>query len=466
MNVKFFCGKSAKIEVMKDKIRILHINDLHSHFEQYPQLKRAVDDLSQTDRELIKVDLGDNVDKSHPLSDATAGRFNIALMNELGIDYATIGNNEGIGLAKDELDCLYEQAQFQPIIGNLKDEEGQPEWAKPYLVHKTKAGTKIAFLAYTFPYYLTYAPNGWQVLEPMARLEEDLARSEVMDADLVIVLSHLGVCYDEQISETYPQVNLVIGSHTHHLFEEGKLINETYLAAADRYGYFLGCIDLTVENGQMIACQIEAIPTKDYILDLDKEDEAFIKAMREEGHRRLAQEKVANLGRKLNFNETCQLVLQAVCQETDSQLTLLNTGLIMKTLGPQVTMADLQEALPHQMRMARLFVTGQELKEICREVFTKAELLKNQAIKGMGFRGKVFGELITGNFAYKNGNLLYNGRVVDSNEKFSLVLVDQYYFSSYFPTIKEKEVTLLFPDLFRELVAKYLRNNGADWDKR
>lgn len=66
------------------------------------------------------------------------------------------------------------------------------------------------------------------------------------------------------------------------------MINETYLAAADRYGYFLGCIDLTVENGQIIACQIEAIPTKDYILDLDKEDEAFIKAMREEGHRRLA----------------------------------------------------------------------------------------------------------------------------------------------------------------------------------
>ena len=299
----------------------------------------------------------------------------------------------------------------------------------------------------------------------MARLEEDLARPEVRDADIVVVLSHLGVRYDEQIAETYPQVNLVIGSHTHHLFEEGKLVNETYLAAADRYGYYLGCIDLTVENGRLIECQIEAIPTKSYILDLDKEDETFIKAMREEGHHRLAQKKVANLGRELDFDETCQLVLQAVCQETDSQLTLLNTGLIMKTLGPQVTMADLQEALPHQMRMARLVVTGQELKEICQEVFTKAELLKNQAIKGMGFRGKTFGEVITGNFAYKNGNLLYNRRVVDSNEKFSLVLVDQYYFASYFPTIKEKEVTLLFPDLLRELVAKYLGKNGANWDK-
>ena len=37
--------------------------------------------------------------------------------------------------------------------------------------------------------------------------------------------------------------------------------------------------------------------------------------------------------------------------------------------------------------------------------------------------------------------------------------------TSYFPTIKEKEVTLLFPDLLRELVAKYLGKNGANWDK-
>ena len=66
-------------------------------------------------------------------------------------------------------------------------------------------------------------------------------------------------------------------------------------------GYYLGCIDLTVENGQLIECQVEAIPTKSYILDLDKEDEAFIKAMREEGHRRLAQKKVANLGRELDL---------------------------------------------------------------------------------------------------------------------------------------------------------------------
>jgi len=157
------------------------------------------------------------------------------------------------------------------------------------LIYQTKAGTKIAFLAYTFPYYVTYAPNGWEVLNPLTQLEQDLARPEVQDSDLVVLLSHLGIRYDEQIAETYPQVNLIIGSHTHHLFEEGKLINETYLAAADRYGYYIGCIDLTVEDGQLRECQIVAIPTKTYLLDLDKEDQVFIQAMREEGYRRLAQ---------------------------------------------------------------------------------------------------------------------------------------------------------------------------------
>lgn len=45
----------------------------------------------------------------------------------------------------------------------------------------------------------------------------------------------------------------------------------------------------------------------------------------------------------------------------------------MKTLlGPQVTMAELQEALPHQMRMVLSSRDSQELKEICQEVFTKA----------------------------------------------------------------------------------------------
>lgn len=64
----------------------------------------------------------------HPLSDATKGKANVELMNQLGIDFATIGNNEGIGLSKEELNKVYDEANFTLIIGNLKDEGKQPVW--------------------------------------------------------------------------------------------------------------------------------------------------------------------------------------------------------------------------------------------------------------------------------------------------------------------------------------------------
>ncbi len=54
------------------------------------------------------------MDRSHPLSDTTMGVL-MYMMNELGIDYATIGNNEGIGLAKNRLDCIF----MSKLIFNL-----------------------------------------------------------------------------------------------------------------------------------------------------------------------------------------------------------------------------------------------------------------------------------------------------------------------------------------------------------
>ena len=56
----------------------------------------------------------------------------------------------------------------------------------PILFTKLKLVQKLLSWPIPFPITLPMLPNGWQVLEPMARLEEDLARSEVRDADLVM----------------------------------------------------------------------------------------------------------------------------------------------------------------------------------------------------------------------------------------------------------------------------------------
>ncbi|MGT2637481.1 bifunctional metallophosphatase/5'-nucleotidase [Streptococcus ratti] len=442
---------------MKENLRILHINDLHSHFEAYPKIKRFFDERSKTAKEVLRLDIGDNVDKSHPLTDSTAGRINVDLMNALGINFATIGNNEGIGLAKDEINQLYDEADFQVILGNLRDKKGRPAWAQPYIIYETTAGTKLALLAYTFPYYLTYKPNGWQVLDAVASLKKDLEKPEVQAADFRILLSHLGVRIDEKIAHEIPEIDLIIGAHTHHVFEEGEVINGTYLAAAGRYGDHVGQIDLAFEDHRLTDITIEAISTSD--LDYEKGDRDFAVDLFEQGERLLAADVICKLSRKPTLEECAEMVMEAMVQSAGADLTIINTGLIVEPFSSTVTKATLHKSLPHQMRLVTLQVNKEELLEICQDIFAQADLLANQQIRGMGFRGKQFGRVVTSGFTYKNGKIVYNNKVTSKKDKLSLVLVDQYYFAPYFSSINSRQGQLLFPDLLRQTVEKYLRGD-------
>lgn len=440
---------------MIEKIRLLHLNDLHSHLEAFPKVSRFFRDASQTDSQVIKLDLGDNIDRSHSLSDATRGEANVELMNQLGIDFATIGNNEGIGLGKDDLNKVYDKADFTLIIGNLKDEGKQPSWASPYSIYETAMGTKIAFLAYTFPYYKTYAPNGWQIENPISALKRDLQIPEIANADIRILLSHLGIRVDEKITEEVDHIDLIIGSHTHHVFEDGACLNGTYMACAGKYGQHVGEINMEITNHRLSQISIMAHETSH--MATKKGDHEQVRGFLEQGEALLAQTPVASLSEDLNEEASLKLIMDAMVDYAGADLAIINSGLLLAPFRQELSRKDLHISLPHQMRLATITVTEQDLLNICQEMFEKAELLKNQEIRGMGFRGKRFGHLLTKGFEYKNEKIVYNRRVIGKSDTMKLVVVDQYYFASYFSRLKEMQAELLFPDLLREVLEIYIK---------
>lgn len=439
---------------MIEKLTILHLNDWHSHFETYPKIKRFFQDYPK-ESEVIRVDVGDNIDRWHPMTDVTQGKFNVRLMNELGIDFATIGNNEGIGLAKKMLNQVYSAADFDVILGNLEDESGRPNCARPYKIYETDAGTKIAFLAYTFPYELTYKPGGWQVLDPIACLKRDLELPEVKNADFHVLLSHLGLPFDEKITAEVPEIDLIIGAHTHHVFEDGACLNGTYLAAAGKYGQFVGEINLTFNEHELSDITIHAHETSH--MPSKPGDKEWIEKVEDDGRTLLSQQLVTYFDRDLTLEESCQLVMEAMKDYAKADIAMINSGLVVAPFSKKITRDTLHHSLPHQMRLARLEVTIDDLTTICQDVFSQAKLLANQQIRGMGFRGKEFGTVFTSGFDYKNGKIVYNKKVTNEKDTISLVLVDQYYFARYFETIKSHQAELLFPELLRELVENYLK---------
>src|SRR5699024_3366913 len=98
-------------------------------------------------------DIGDFADRFHPLTEGTMGQGNTDLLNDIGVNAVTIGNNEGITLPFSALNHLYDAANFDVIVANLFYKDGsRPAWAKPYEVYETKQAKKIIVTGVTTYY--------------------------------------------------------------------------------------------------------------------------------------------------------------------------------------------------------------------------------------------------------------------------------------------------------------------------
>src|SRR5699024_5495697 len=134
-----------------ESIYLYFTNDLHSDFEQWPRtagyLKRMKNRRQARTDTCYLVDVGDHMDRVHPISEAFMGKANVKLMNEIGYDVVTIGNNEGITISHEDLYELYDEAEFDVVVSNLKHIEGNPpSWLLESKVMESSSGVRIGFL--------------------------------------------------------------------------------------------------------------------------------------------------------------------------------------------------------------------------------------------------------------------------------------------------------------------------------
>jgi 2',3'-cyclic-nucleotide 2'-phosphodiesterase (5'-nucleotidase family) len=443
-------------------LKILHLNDLHSHFENYPKITRFFSEKSAGFSDVLRFDLGDNIDRSHPLSEATLGKANIALMNDLQLTAATIGNNEGLGLQKAVLDGLYDRANFDVVLANLKDKGVQPSWAVDKKTVTTSFGMTIDIFGLTAPYPLAYPPMGWDILDPEQVLAEHLSKSK---ADFTILLSHLGWRFDEKAASQFDKLNLIIGAHTHHLYEYGKYIDETMLAAAGRYGEHVG--EITLRFDDAFRCiQSEMIAENTHHLATRPGDKEFIEKLAGQGHALLQADVIAQLPRALPNAfpdyEATHFVADIFAQAYQVPAVIVNSGMIVQPIPQNLTRDALHEVLPHSIRLVKFTVTGAELTEMLAELYDVGNYLKTQKIVGMGFRGKVFGDIVTSGLTSEAGQISYQGAPVLADQTYTVLLPDQYLFAAYFPKLKNLgRAEIQFPRLMREIVADYLTEKGA-----
>ncbi|MGN7477551.1 bifunctional metallophosphatase/5'-nucleotidase [Solibacillus silvestris] len=448
---------------MREIIHIFHTNDLHSHFtywkrsQSFIQMQRKI--LSERGETSFLVDLGDHLDRSNLYTEATLGKGNIEMLNEAEYDVVTIGNNEGITLPYDVLYHLYDEAQFEVIVGNLYSQYGEnPGWMKPYTILTTKHGTKIAVIAATAEFELFYKELGWEVTNPRAELIK-LAFELKKQADILICLSHLGITEDELLAQECPIIDVIFGSHTHHVFEHGHVENNVLLTGGGKFGQYTG--QLTMEYDHSTRSLIEKSDRlhENALLPEVENEEKWLSHLQIEA-KSILEKPIFTLTKTFNkewFHRSQLSDLFAECMHdyTNADCVMFNAGIFVEPLRRGlISTYDIHKILPHPINICVVHITGNELKEIF--IQSENEEWPRLELKGLGFRGIIFGKILNyGVKITKQRELYINGELMEPEKVYRLATLDLFTFGYFFPSFKYAKKQYFLPEFIRDVFKSY-----------
>ncbi len=462
------------------RIHIIHMNDLHSHFDNMKKIttyiKKTRAELEQKDDKLIIVDLGDHMDRMRIETEGTSGLSNVEILNLWQTDVITIGNNEGLTFTKDKLSKAYQTGNFKIVACNMLDADTNrlPQWLNEYWI-QTVNGIRIAWIGATAPYEIFYRLQGWIVENPISKIREIV--NEIRDqADIIILMSHLGIRADKKIAEEIDAIDVILGAHTHRLFENGiKNENQPLICQVGIFGEKIGhlTIDYNFNKQEIDLIQENTISMEHFAEDI--ETRALInknKIIAKE----VLSEPVARLTHPLSISIDAEsplanLLADGIKKWVDAEISFVNAGQLLEGLEEGiVTKEKIHEICPSPINACKVTLSGKQIKLTLEQ--SLLDEFKYSNAKGYGFRGKQLGSLsISGmnvwyNMVnpsnYKIEKILINGEILKEEKEYSVGTLDMFTFGGGYYLIKEgKNIQYFLPEFIRDILEQQLVNETS-----
>ena len=214
---------------LNGKTVILHTNDVHGSIELYAKVAAMKGDYEAQGAQVILADAGDYSQGTVYVS-VNKGKDAVTMMNAAGYDVATIGNHEfdyGYAQLKSNLDS----AVFKVVCANVL-QDGSPVFDAYTMINK--GGVQVAFVGLETPEAQTKANpaliQGLTFLagdEMYAAVQTQVDAAKTAGADIVIVLTHLGVDSSSEPNTSYDLykkvsgIDFIIDGHSHTVMTKG-----------------------------------------------------------------------------------------------------------------------------------------------------------------------------------------------------------------------------------------------------
>ena len=461
----------------KERLTILHTNDIHSHFEMVSSIAGVINGERSlaSDGPLLLLDIGDHMDRMAVETEGSVGQVNTDIINLTNYDAITIGNNEGLTFTPDMLERAYNGLLCPVVCCNIRESSSGrcPSWMKKNVII-TKEDIRIGIIGVTAPFDEFYRLIGWEALAPEAVIQEqiDILRPQV---DILILLSHLGLPTDRNLATNLEGIDLILGGHTHHLLEEPIRIGNTSICGAGKFGQFVGKVVMERNsNGGFDVIWGGVIPV-DPILRDDKITTAL------EIHRKQAEKTLERTitvtDHALLLNETGQespfgnLLAQSLREFTKTEISLVNTGQLLGSLPEgNITVGMLHQLCPSPINPCILTLKGSDIR------FTLEQSLlsefKEKKIFGYGFRGKVLGSIAMdgAEVLYDSTRIPYDkivsitiqGVPISDDQEYRVGTIDMFTFGIGYERIATGwDRTFILPEFLRDLLSAELQRPGS-----
>lgn len=290
--------------------------------------------------------------------------------NRAGLDVMAAGNHD-YNYGHDVLLLRAAQADFPILAANTFMKVSGERFLPPYAFFDLD-GVRVAVLGFspvTTP--VTTHPKNVEAItfeDPLA-VAAELVPQLREQADLVVVLSHLGYTEDVAMATAVAGIDVIVGGHSHTKLDEPVVVADTIIVQANEYGKYLGFLKLVVEDGQIVDYEGRLIPTTaDMPVNLEVQTAlADWQALLSERLNVVIGETLVDLDGERGNVRTREtnlgnLIADIMRETLDADVTLMNGGGIRASIpaGP-ITLGDIYTVLPFDNTLAGVEVTGEQL---------------------------------------------------------------------------------------------------------
>ena len=246
---------SAVLFAQDKNIYILHTNNTNGALENcycpdrpYGSVEKRsvyVSNFIKKHPNSILVDAGDIFTMNHR-------SYKDSLMAEaykiLPYDVILYGDQE-LTMDPKALDNLTDQMDIPVVSTNLKR-----KGVIPSKILK-KGGVRIAILGVMDEYAVKYYPKEIkekiELSDPIKSIKNEMDRLS-NKADIFVLLSHNGFDIDQSIADEIDGLDIIVGSHSQSSIESPTEVNETLIVQAGKAGYYIGVVDVSMKDGEVV----------------------------------------------------------------------------------------------------------------------------------------------------------------------------------------------------------------------